>query len=98
MVSLESLSGEDGAREFEALDQKATLEMEISAEVQHTLSMLDSLEPQYREIIHFRYVEGLPPKDIAEILELSTNTVSVRLTRAVETLRKLMGIQKNNHE
>ena len=60
--------------------------------------MLESLEPQYREVIYFRYVEDLPPKEIGEILKLNANTVSVRLTRGMEALRKLMGIREMNKE
>lgn len=97
-VSLESLSTEDGDKEFDLLDERVGLEIETNAEVGRVLSMLDALDPKYREVIYFRYVEDLPPKDIAEILELNTNIVSVRLTRGMEALRKLMGIPKNNYD
>ena len=94
-VSLESLSGGDDDKRFDPLDPEATLSIETSADANHVLAMLDKLEPQYREVIYFRYVEDLPPKDIALILELNANTVSVRLTRAMEALKKLMGIKEN---
>ncbi|MDO8728977.1 MAG: RNA polymerase sigma factor [bacterium] len=97
-VSLESLSTEDGDKGFDLPDDRVGVEIETNTEVGRVLSMLDTLDPKYREVIYFRYVEDLPPKDIAEILELNTNIVSVRLTRGLEALRKLMGIPKNNHE
>jgi RNA polymerase sigma-70 factor, ECF subfamily len=97
-VSLESLSLGDGEKEFEPKDERMTLEIENNTNFRQVLKMLDNLETQYREVIYFRYVEDLSPKDIAEILRLNANTVSVRLNRGIEALRKLMGIAKNHHE
>ncbi|MFZ2484591.1 MAG: RNA polymerase sigma factor [Minisyncoccia bacterium] len=94
-VSLEGMSLGDEDREFDPPDPEATVDIEMGAEVGRVLRMLDNLEPQFKEVIYFRYVEDLPPKDIAEILELNPNTVSVRLTRGMEALRGLMGIQEN---
>jgi len=97
-ISLESLSGEDGDKEFEVPDEKATLEIELNVDSRRVLSMLERLEPQYREVIHLRYVEDLSPKDIAEVLKLNPNTVSVRITRGLEALRRLIGISKHRHD
>lgn len=94
-VSLESLSRDADDREFDVPDERATLEVEIGVDARRVLRMLDSLEPQYREVIYFRYVEDLSPQNIAEILGLNANTVSVRITRGMEALRRLMGIKKN---
>jgi len=93
-VSLEGMFGEDEDREFDPQDPRATTDIETNAEARRVIRMLDNLEPQFREVIYFRYVEDLPPKDIAEILKLNANIVSVRLTRGMETLRKLMGIEE----
>ncbi|OHB10937.1 MAG: hypothetical protein A3G05_02250 [Candidatus Zambryskibacteria bacterium RIFCSPLOWO2_12_FULL_45_14] len=96
-VSLESLSSDED-REFDAPDPKVELEIEMNADARRVLSVLSDLEPQYREVIYFRYVEDLTPQEIAEILKLNANTVSVRITRGIEALRKLMGIKKMNNE
>jgi len=93
-VSLEGLSKEDEDREFDVPDEKATLEIELNADSKRVLSMLGKLESQYQEVIYLRYVEDLSPKDIAGILKLNTNTVSVRITRGMEALRKVIGIPK----
>ena len=93
-VSLESLSGADEDREFDPPDQRATVKIEVDAESRRVLSMLGRLESQYQEVIYLRFVEDLSPKDIAEILRLNTNTVSVRITRGMEALRKIIGISK----
>ncbi len=93
-VSLESLSGADEDMEFDPPDQRATIEIEVGAESKRVLSMLGKIESQYQEVIYLRYVEDLSPKDIAEILKINTNTVSVRITRGMEALRKVIGIPK----
>ena len=36
-------------------------------------------------------LEGLTPKEIADVMGISTNAVSIRMTRAKELLRQLMG-------
>src|SRR3989338_4538203 len=97
-VSLEGLSEKDEDREFDPPDEKATLEIEISADSSRVLLLLEKLEPYYREVIHLRYVEDLSPKDIAEILKLNANTVSVRITRGLEALRSLIGVSKHKHD
>jgi RNA polymerase sigma factor (sigma-70 family) len=96
-VSLEGLSSDD-EREFDPEDTRAASEIEISSDARRALEMLNHLEPQYREVIYFRYVEGLSPKDIALIMNSNPNTISVRLTRGMEALKKLMGIPKKSHE
>lgn len=97
-VSLESLSSSDEDREFDAPDQKAIYEIELNAESRQALLMLEKLDSQYKEVMYLRYVEDLSPKEIGEVMGLNANTVSVRITRGVEALRKLMGIDLNKDE
>ncbi len=54
------------------------------------LEKLGDLEEGAREVIVLRYVDGLPPADIAEILGESPNTVSVRLHRATAKLKNML--------
>lgn len=97
-TSLEGLSGGSEDREFDAPDERAVLEIELNADSRRVLLMLDKLEPQYKEVIHLRYVEDLSPKNIAEILKLNANTVSIRITRGLEALRRLIGISRHKHD
>lgn len=60
---------------------------ETSAAYAEVLGVVDDLEETDRVAILLRHVEGLPPREIAELLGESPNTVSVRLTRALERLR-----------
>jgi RNA polymerase sigma-70 factor (ECF subfamily) len=43
-------------------------------------------------VLLMRYVDGLEPRDIAEILGESANTVSVRINRATKRLQQQLGI------
>ena len=49
--------------------------------------LLDRVGPEYREVIIMRYVDDLTPKEIADVLGESANSVSVRLNRAIQKLR-----------
>jgi RNA polymerase sigma factor (sigma-70 family) len=63
---------------------------EIGAEVTVVMRALETLEPRDRDAITMRFVEGLPPREIAGILGERENTVSVRITRALKKLRSLI--------
>lgn len=49
---------------------------------------LDKLSPEYREIIILYYIQNLSYKEIADILHVPIGTVSVRLLRAKNALKK----------
>jgi RNA polymerase sigma-70 factor (ECF subfamily) len=49
---------------------------------------LGELPPKYREVLILYYLEEMPYKDIADILEVPTGTVGIRIKRAKEALRK----------
>lgn len=65
---------------------------EVTAEAQHVLGVLHKQPQEDREIIIMRYVEGLTPSEIADILGINVNATSVRLNRAIERFRKKIGI------
>jgi len=92
-ISLESLGDEEG-NPLEVEDEKSFKRIELNADINRALLLIESLSPQYREVVYLRFVEGFTPKEIAEVLGLSSNAVSIRLTRGVEALRKLLGIKK----
>ncbi|HWH07005.1 MAG TPA: RNA polymerase sigma factor [Candidatus Paceibacterota bacterium] len=52
------------------------------------LAKLGELEPVDRDVLTMRYVEGLPVKEIAGILQEAPNTVSVRIHRALKRMRE----------
>jgi RNA polymerase sigma factor (sigma-70 family) len=53
------------------------------------LSKLDTLDVIYRDPLWMRYAEDLPVKEIARILKLSENVISVRIHRGLAQLRKV---------
>ena len=56
------------------------------------IERLGELDPKYRDVVILRFVEGLGPREMAEIIGESENVISVRLNRAIKKLRILMKI------
>jgi RNA polymerase sigma-70 factor (ECF subfamily) len=54
------------------------------------LSTVKELPELYREALLLRYVEGLSPKEMAEILNESENVVSVRIHRGLKKLKETL--------
>lgn len=65
---------------------------ETTASYQEVLDAIADMEEKDKEVLLLKYVEGLPPKDIAEILEESANVVSVRINRATKRLQEKLHI------
>jgi RNA polymerase sigma-70 factor (ECF subfamily) len=63
------------------------LRAERRAAVQRALATLDEGE---RELLELRYVTGLKPAEIGDILDERANTVSQRLVRALRRLREAL--------
>jgi len=85
-VSLDGMYEEDG---FEVADEPQELSAEVREEIGEALRLLSSLEETYSTIITMRYIDELSPGEIASILEVSENVVSVRIHRGVKKLREL---------
>lgn len=86
-VSLESIV-ETGSQ-FENPIRPEKL-LSISLEYKEIVNLLQQLDEDYRKVMVMRYVEELPVKEIAEVLGVSENLVSVRLNRALHKLRDLI--------
>lgn len=61
-----------------------------SAEVEHMMKLLNKIDAKQREVVLMRHVEGLSPKDIAEVTGETENVISVRIHRGITALRNLM--------
>lgn len=61
------------------------------AEVARIRQIVTTLDETYRDVLLMRYVEDLPVGQIAEILGLSENVVSVRIHRGIKLLRVELG-------
>ena len=55
---------------------------------------LESLPPESREALRLRYVEGLPTKEIAQIIGKTDGAVRVMLTRSLGKLQGLLSQQE----
>ncbi|WP_420643837.1 RNA polymerase sigma factor [Candidatus Leptofilum sp.] len=72
-----------GSTELRATET-AVQSRQTNQAIHHALARL---RPKDRDIIVLRYLEELPSEDVAKILACSTNTVYVRLHRALDRLR-----------
>jgi RNA polymerase sigma factor (sigma-70 family) len=54
------------------------------------LKLIERLDANDRQILILRYVEGLPPREIAEVLDISAKTASMRLWRATKELQRMI--------
>lgn len=60
--------------------------------------VVDRLRTAERDLIVMRYIDGLGPKDIAQIMGVSENVISVRLHRAMTRLREFFPPKKDEEE
>lgn len=91
--SFEAFSDDDKER-YEPVDTGAVARMEVSPDAKRALEMVRELSDQYREVVYLSFVEELAPREIAGLLNLTPNAVSIRLSRGLDELRRLMGIEK----
>lgn len=65
---------------------------ETDASYQEALRAIEGMEEKDASVLLLRFVEGLEPKEIAEILNESSNVVSVRINRAIARLKEALGV------
>ena len=51
---------------------------------------IEQLRPEYREVIKLYYLDDLPVKLIAQVLDKNENTIKTQLSRAREILRSFL--------
>lgn len=85
--SLERLQ-EEG---FDVSDSGSTSPV-TAAEASQALRAINALDEKYRTPLILRYVQGMGPRDIAEVVHASENAVSVRINRGIQQLRERLGI------
>ncbi len=56
-------------------------------DAERVMPILQSIDEPLRDVLVMRYVDGFPPKEIAKLLGISANVVSVRIHRGMEALR-----------
>ncbi|MBY0473305.1 RNA polymerase sigma factor [Patescibacteria group bacterium] len=58
------------------------------------LAALEELGEQHKTVLMLRYIDGLSPREIAESLGESENTVSVRIHRGIKKLQQILTQEK----
>lgn len=96
-ASLDALLETEGVTEgvFSDLVEDNTESLAATLDGRRAFEFLDQLSDEYREVITLRFVDGLGPKEIAELIEETENVVSVRLHRALKRLREIMESKDN---
>lgn len=90
--SLDAMLEQDGVDEgsFDDLNEHTVEALAATIDGKQAVVLLEQLPDVYREVIILRFIDGLGPKEISELIEESENVVSVRLYRALKQLRDLM--------
>lgn len=90
-VSLDALLEEGDLVEGdvpELRDDHSGAMMGIGVDIERAREALAALPEPYREAVTLRYIDGLTPGEIAELIEASENVVSVRIHRGMKKLRE----------
>ena len=87
--SLDALLAQEGVDEgsFAELSENSVESLAATLDGRQAFEVLEHLPDQYREVIILRFIDGLGPKEISELIEESENTVSVRIHRGLKLLR-----------
>jgi len=91
-VSLDAKYEEEG---FEIADESHEISPEIREEISEALQLLNELDEMYSSVITMRFIDEMTPAEIAKVLDVSENVVSVRIHRGVKQLRTLWDNQRN---
>lgn len=89
-ASLDALMEQEGVDEssFAELTESSVESLAATIDGRQAFELLIEVPDQYREVLILRFVDGLGPKEISELIEETENVVSVRLHRGLKLLRK----------
>ncbi len=88
-VSLEAMENDDTQEPYEPISDSAIADSKLEGEGRFLIDKISDLSPGNKDAVYLRFVEGLSPPEIAEVLKISTNAASVRINRGIQELRKL---------
>lgn len=91
-ASLDALMEIEGIDEgsFSDLSENTVEALAATIDGRKAFELLSELPDVYREVITFRFIDGLGPKEISDLTEESENVVSVRIYRGLKILREKM--------
>ncbi|MBP9750191.1 MAG: RNA polymerase sigma factor [Candidatus Pacebacteria bacterium] len=79
---------------FEELVDGSLEKLEWELDAKRVPELLEAMPEAYREVVVMRYIDGLMPAEIAEMLGEPVNSVSVRIHRGLQWLVKYVEPQK----
>ena len=99
-VSLEAMEDGEVGEPYEYISDSALTDSKLESEGRFLVDKIGSLSLGHKDAVYLRFVEGLSPPEIAQILKISTNAASVRINRGIQELRKLTGydIETDTHQ
>lgn len=62
------------------------------SEGQEILRVVEKLDDGHKTVIIMRFVEGFTPKEIANVLDVTENVVSVRINRGLKKIREILKV------
>lgn len=62
----------------------------LALDAERVMNVLQHIDEHNRAAVVLRYVDGLPPREIAALLGISANAASVRIHRGLEQLRSFL--------
>ncbi len=88
-ASLDALLEVEGVDEgsFSELSESTVEALAATIDGRKAFELLADLPEEYKEVLLFRFVDELGPKEIAALIEESENVVSVRIHRGLKLLR-----------
>jgi RNA polymerase sigma-70 factor (ECF subfamily) len=88
--SLDALLELEGVDEssFDELSESSVESLAATIDGRRAFGLITELPDQYREVIIYRFIDQLGPKEIGELIEETENVVSVRIHRGLKFLRK----------
>lgn len=89
-ASLDALMEQEGVDEgsFDDLSENTVEMLAATIDGRKAFELLNELPEQYREVIVYRFVDQLGPREISELTEESENVISVRIHRGLKLLRQ----------
>jgi len=90
-LSSDAMADPETGEPFEPVSETAHEDLQIAAEGRFLLEAINKLGPSYKLPVYLRFVEGLSPGEIGEVLGVTAGNASVRITRGLDELRRLTG-------
>ncbi len=94
--SLDAIADEANVDALVVVNDSIRQDIEMSSEARFIISRITDLEEQYQQPVFLRFIEGLKPNEIADIMGVSVNVASVRISRGIDRLRTLVGYEKTS--